>query len=201
MKKESNLKLFTVSLVMLGCSIGFASCSKDDDKTKEPTSDAVYGEYAGKMYVTAISPQMAAAADDPQTSGLDINATVKSDTVFFEDFPVQMIVASMVPAEMLDAIMGAIGKVQYKIGYKAALNETKDGFVLEADPKPLELTIPLSATEIQFVKVTVSATDKGDYSVGNKNLKFSIKANSVTVNETPLPGFSELPFSFDLNKK
>lgn len=151
----------------------------------------MYGKYEGKM---TLSPSESAA-------GIDIKATMGRETVAFEDFPVRSIVASLVPAEMVDALMGVIGKVQYSIGYQAVVNGAKDGFVLEFDPQPLELSIAMSETLVSQVRVTVSASDKGAYTIGTKQLKFAIKATQVILNEAlPLENFSELNFSFDLTR-
>ncbi len=199
MRNESKLKHLLMSLMVVGCSLGIESCSKDDD-TKEPTGptvEAVNGEYSGKMNVTV---PVASSSETGQIGSTDISATVKNDSVYFEDFPVKGFIASIVPAEQVDVILGVVGKVQYKVGYKATMNTAKDSIYMEFSPKPLELKVPMSAESILSVKVDIAAVDKGSYSIEKKNLKFAIQASSVTVNGEILEFHSSL-LSFDMNQK
>lgn len=197
MEKKSRLKHLFVSLMMMGCTFGVVSCSDDDDPvTTDPTVEDVVGDYSGKMYVSAHTTYAAAATEE----GTDVDATVKNDTVYFKDFPVKDIVASIVPEEMVESIMEAIGKVEYGVGYKATMNTEKDSIFMEFSPKPLELKFSMGEAEMS-VKVDVSAAEKGSYSVEKKKMKFAITADEVTVNEEPLVDFYKPQFSFDMNQK
>ncbi|MDR2916971.1 MAG: DUF4840 domain-containing protein [Tannerella sp.] len=199
MKNESKLKHLFMSLMVVGCSLGMASCSDDDDDpVKEPTVEAVIGEYSGKMYVAA-PVTYASESKAEQTGGTDISATVKNDSVYFAKFPVDDIVKAIAPSELVEAIIGALGDVKYEIGYKATMNTAKDSVVMTFDPKPLELKISLSENT-QEIKVDISATDKGSYSIDKKKLKFAINVDGVTINEEPLKDFKS-QFSFDMNQK
>jgi hypothetical protein len=193
--KKSKWTLYMVSFVMLGLAYSFTACSKDDSK-KEPALTDAYGDYAGKMTVTLT----------PQGEGVDIAATVQNDTVSFAKFPVDGIIMAIIPvAEQAAAIIQEVGDVKYAVGYKAEFNAAKDNIVLNLSPKPLELTFPMmvegGAIVNMAVKVDISAEGNGNYVIDSKNLKFSLKVNSVTVNDAPYPSLPSMSFGFDLNKK
>lgn len=187
MVKKTSLKLLMVSLVVMGCTYGFTSCSDDDDK--KPTLEDVNGDYQGTMAYA--------------TGDATIEATVKTDSVYFADFPVSNIVGFFVEGEMLEIIQAILAsqKIAYTIGYTGAFDATKENIAMTFNPKPLELTIPLGEDVVQTIKVAVSATEKGNYSIANKKLTFGIKVTGVEVNGTALPNISEFGFDFNLNKK
>ena len=70
MKKIFSLTNVFVAVMMLGCTLGFSSCSDDDDSpefTTDPveiTTKTMYGSYQGKMTTTAIEAQ-----DDAPAAG------------------------------------------------------------------------------------------------------------------------------------
>lgn len=199
MKKESKLKHLFVSLMMVGCTFGVASCSDDDDdpvKT-DPTVEDVKGDYSGKMFVSVHTNETYSTAAE---QGTEIDATVKNDTVYFEDFPVRDIIASVVPEEMVEGIVEALGKVKYGVGYKATMNTEKDSIFMEFNPKPLELNFSMGESEMS-VKVDVSAAEKGNYSIEKKKMKFAIVADEVTVGDKLIEDFYKPQFSFDMNQK
>ena len=52
-----------------------------------------------------------------------------------------------------------------------------------------------------YVKVTIEAEEKGQYTYKDKKLTFVIKATQVEVEGEPLENFSVTTFSFDMVKK
>ena len=54
MKKQIKLNRLFISMLMLGCSLGFVACSDDDETTPTPpvevTTDHMFGNYTGKMF-------------------------------------------------------------------------------------------------------------------------------------------------------
>lgn len=52
MKKQIKLNRLFISMLMLGCSLGFVACSDDDETTPTPpvevTTDHMFGNYTGK---------------------------------------------------------------------------------------------------------------------------------------------------------
>ena len=198
MKKNFKLNQLFVSLMILGCSFGFVSCDDDDKTPVEPTTKDAWGDFKGTMQILPFNPETV------QTNGeemkADIAATVKNDTVYFNNFPIKDLVATLVPADKVDGIVEAIGEVKYKVGYKAALNAAKDSVYMTYDPKPLELAVPLTEEVTLAVKVTVSASDKGSYELSSTNYKFEIKADEVTVNDGPFDQFPASILKFEMKK-
>ena len=209
MKKLFRPATVFVSLLMMGCSLGFTSCSDDDDaqqNTIEVTTKTMYGDYTGKMTTTT-----AATTDDNAPQGADVKANVANDTVCIKKFPIKDIVMSIVnDEESANDIVAAVGDIDYKIGYKPALTSAKDSIMMVMEPEPLTLHIPLpAATEGEeaqslTVVVKVEASENAAYCVENGKLKFGIKAMQVMLGEdeeqVELPGFNPSMFSFELNQ-
>ena len=201
MVQKSRLTLLCASLMMLGLSFGFTSCSSDDDDvTKEPTLEVVKGDYSGKMNVVVPTPKMS-LLEAAEAEGANVNATLKNDTVFFEDFPMEDIIALIVPEEQVSLIVAALGKVSYNIGYKASFNGAKDGVVMELAPKPLELFVSLDEENAISVKIDISATNKGAYSVKDKTLAFGIEVDKVTLNDEVVEDFISPSITFNMSQK
>ena len=80
------------------------------------------------------------------------------------------------------------------------LSEAKDSIYMTYDPKPMELTVPLSEDATIAVKVKVSATQKGSYELSSKNYKFEIKADEVTVDDEPFDKFPVSLVKFEMKK-
>lgn len=198
MKKGFKLNQLFVSLMILGCSFSFVSCDSDDDKTPmEPTTKDAWGEFKGNMQIFSVAPSLLTANEQ---TGTEIAATVNNDTVYFNNFPIKDLVATLVPEDQVETIVKAIGEVKYKVGYKSALNAAKDSVYMEYDPKPLELKVPLSEEVVMDVKVMVSAMGKGSYELSSKNYKFNVNAEKVTVNGGDFSAFPASTIKFALTK-
>lgn len=202
MKKEMNLNRFFVSLMLAGCTLGFAACSNDDDPAPatEPQVEDVYGDYAGKMLTSALNPSVR-AEEGEEPASTDVTAVVKNDTVYFDEFPVRDLVVSIVGEAMADQIISVVGKVSYKVGYEGALTAAKDSVYMQFDPKPLEITVPLTEEQVMSVVVEVAAATQGNYELGSTNLNMGLEARSVTVNGEPFPTFPPTAFTFEMKKK
>ena len=199
MVQKTKLTLMFVSLMMLGF-IGFTSCSEDENLTKEPTLEVVKGDYSGKMNIMSPAPKMS-ITEAAESGGVNVSAIVKNDTLFFEDFPVKDILELIVPEEQVDLIVEALGKVSYKIGYKAAFNGVKDSVKMELSPQSLVLSVLLDEETDLSIKTDLSVVDKGAYSIKEKKLTLTIKADKATVNDEVVEDFVKPSISFDLNKK
>lgn len=146
----------------------------------------------------SLEPEQVLADEMPEATS--VAATVKNDTVYFNNFPIRDLVATLVPEDQVDDIVEAIGEVKYKIGYEAMLSEAKDSIYMTYDPKPMELTVPLSEDATIAVKVKVSATQKGSYELSSKNYKFEIEADEVTVDDEPFDKFPVSLVKFEMKK-
>ena len=193
MKKEMKFNRLFVSLMLAGCTLGFVACSDDDDPQNptEPKVEDVYGDYTGLMQTALLD----------QSAGVDVAAQVKNDTVYFDEFPVHDLIVSIVGEESADAIVEAIGKVSYKVGYEATMTAAKDSVYMAFDPKPLEISVPMGTDNTLTVKVEVAAANKGNYEFETKNLNLGLEASSVTVNDQPFPAFPATGFTFEMKKK
>lgn len=177
------------SLVMMLAVFGltFASCSDDDDKTPTvPTVEDVNGEFSGKMTYA-----MAKAAAE---EGTTLDLTVKNDSVNFQEFPFEPLVKAIITDEAAaEAIIKAIGTLEYKINYTAVMNAANDSVVMTLKPEPL--TIAAAAVEVTIEAETAS------YAIKDKNLKFNLKAAKVKVAGNDFATWAPIDLSFDMKKK
>ena len=192
MKSVTDFKKVFFAFMVLGTSFVVSSC--DDDNHTPSLADA-NGSYKGKMLVTPLGVNPTSA----QTPGIDIAAIVKSDTVYFDNFPMTELVASIVGEEAAPGIVEKIGKVSYKVGYKGNLNTAQDSIYMALDPKPLVINVPLGETTAK-VEVTISAKKKGSYELSSRKLVFNVNADKVMMGENPVPGFPASEFAFNLKK-
>ena len=204
MKNKTRLnKLFASALVM-GCTLGFASCDNDDTATP-PTivsTQSMYGDYTGVMTSLTIVPYEEESTDTPE--GTAITATVDNDTIYLTDFPIKDIVLSIVDDETTaDQIVEAVGQVDYKIGYTPTLSAAKDSILFTLDPKPLKLSVNIPGTEEgeslpTAIEVKVQAAEGANYEGKTTALKFGFQASEVLIGEdqTPLEGFTPTTFDF-----
>ena len=202
MKRDFKFNRLWMACVIAGTALTFTACSDDDEPTPdEPTTEDVYGNYTGTMTFKAEEEVANEANESGETEGIAVSATVKNDTVYFEDFPVRDLVASIVGEESADALVEAIGTVNYKVGYKASMTTAKDSVYMEVSPKPLELSIPVDEENTMAVSVEVSAADKANYEFETQNLNLKLKAEKVWVNEQEFPTFPVTDLTFEMTKK
>lgn len=204
MKNKTRLnKLFASALVM-GCTLGFASCD-NDDTAAPPTivsTQSMYGDYTGVMTSLTIVPYEEESTDTPE--GTAITATVDNDTIYLTDFPIKDIVLSIVGDETTaDQIVEAVGQVDYKIGYTPTLSAAKDSILFTLDPKPLKLSVNIPGTEEgeslpTAIEIKVQAAEGANYEGKTTVLKFGFQASEVLIGEdqTPLEGFTPTTFDF-----
>lgn len=217
MKELFVFKKLFVSAVILGCSLGFASCNDDDEIPFVPpiTPQVMYGGFDGTVIaIPAASPEAENGNQDETPVGTEISAKVNNDTVYFDKFPIKDIVFSIVEdEEKANQILEAIEDVKYKVGYKAQLNAAKDSVCFTLDPKSLnlEFAIPESAPKegedvIPYkVEVKISAVEEfvNSYELSSTNLKFKFRADEVTLakGEELMPvEFAPIVFDFDMKK-
>ena len=202
MKRDFKFNRLWMACMIAGTALTFTACSDDDEPTPdEPTTEDVYGNYTGTMTFKAEEEVANEANESGETEGIAVSATVKNDTVYFEDFPVRDLVASIVGEESADALVEAIGTVNYKVGYKASMTTAKDSVYMEVSPKPLELSIPVDEENTMAVSVEVSAADKANYEFETQNLNLKLKAEKVLVNEQEFPTFPVTDLTFEMTKK
>ena len=202
MKRDFKFNRLWMACMIAGTALTFTACSDDDEPTPdEPKTEDVYGNYTGTMTFKTEEEVANEANESGETEGIAVSATVKNDTVYFEDFPVRDLVASIVGEELADALVEAIGTVNYKVGYKASMTTAKDSVYMEMSPKPLELSIPVDEENTMAVSVEVSAADKANYEFETQNLNLKLKAEKVWVNEQEFPIFPVTDLTFEMTKK
>lgn len=202
MKRDFKYCRLWMACLMMGTTLTFTACSDDDEPTPtEPKVEDVYGDYTGELTFDPSVNPTAGEEGEEEINGIAVDATVRNDTVYFNDFPVRDLVASIVGEESADQIVEAIGTVSYKVGYKASMATAKDSVYMEMSPKPLELTIPVDEENTTTVSVEISAAQKGSYEFETKNLNMELKAEKVLVNEEEFPTFPATGFIFEMKKK
>jgi hypothetical protein len=200
MKSKSKQKFLMASMMMLGCSLFFSSCG-EDDATKVPTLDAVKGNYSGKVIVDVPtpSPALLMAASDA-AEGVSVSATLKNDTIIFDDFIIKEIAEAIFPEEQTDSVIKALGKVKYGIGYKAAFDSAKDSIYLELSPKPIELSFTLEENSVTAV-LEVAEVGKGKFALKDKALVFELTIEKMTINDEDVEDFVLPTLKYDMKQK
>lgn len=211
MKKVCCLSRFILLVMALGLTSTFTSCSSDDDENIPVYSiKDVEGTYSGKMQTTSVAPLESAEGEVEE--GVAVDAELKDNHILISKFPVEDLIKSIIEDQtMAEAIIKAVGNVEYKIPYQAAFNDNKDNILLQLSPEPLVLEIAMDQPLVKAegeeetpnltVKVTIKAGEKGKYAYEGQKLTFAIQATEVTVNEEVFDKFPATTFSFDMTKK
>ena len=220
--KRTFLKNWMVVALFAGACCGMVACDDDDNggQTPPPTDldiTAVIGEYAGTMSVVeAVAPVAHAEGEEPAGTALD--AKVTGDAIEFTDFPIRDLIVKVLegmgtPAEdeMVDAIIAAVGQVDYKVPYTALMSEDKATVKLTLAPEALKLTLsdgseggePTAAEEPAGIEieVTITADAEGAYTVDSKKLAFELAVTGIKDKDVDLPEFEPFSLRFDLTKK
>lgn len=207
------LKKMYSLLLVAAVSFGMISCDNDNDMPNPPeevATDVVWGNFTGNVLMVPIEKE------EEGNEGLTVMAKVENDTIAFDDFPIKDIILSIVnDEETANKIVEAVGKVNYKIGYKPELSEQKDIVGLTLDPKPLELSVNLpSGNEDEVTTLLVKAnivatgtTGASDfYVVESMNLKFKFIMKEVLIGSkdtdmVTVEGFVPSLFDFNMTEK
>ena len=130
MKKVCCLSRFVLLAMALGMTSIFTSCSSDDDENIPVYSlKDVEGTYSGKMQTTSIAPLE--NAENEAEDGVTVNAELKDNHILISKFPVEDLIKSIIEdPDAAEAIIKAVGDVEYKIPYQAAFNDNKDNILL-----------------------------------------------------------------------
>ena len=203
MVNKSKQKILMASLMMLGCSLCLFSCSSDDDDLKGPTLDIVKGNYSGTVIVETSTPKMGirmAAANEAE-DGMSISAVIKNDTLFFDDFLVKDMIEPFFSEEQVDLVIKTLGKVEFKMAYKADFNGAKDKVIMEFAPEPLVLEFSLDEENTVTVSLDISAVDKGTYVLDGKKLTFELSMDKLTINDEEHDDFRKTSLKYSLKQK
>lgn len=203
MKGLMKFKKLFVFVILTAFSLGVVSCGDDGDNGAGKPTDAIKGNYAGKMVTSSVNPQD--GNRDNETPGVDVTAKVDNEYISFEDFPIRDIVVSIAGGDKADEIINIVGKISYKIPYKATINEAKDiiSFTMTPEPLHLEVTIPGNSVEENKtlnIDVEITTAENGNYDVKTTDIKFSITATKILVDDEELTGFTATSFGFQMAK-
>lgn len=189
--------------LMALAAFGFAACSDDDGTTPPPPGadeTVVEGSYAGTMSVVeAAAPAEGEDADEP--AGTAVEAAVSAEAVGFTDFPIRDLVVRIVGEDSADAIVEAVGKVDYSIPYTAEMSEDKSAVAMTLSPETLVISMPIEGAEPLEIAVAISAAADATYTVESSKLGFALSVDGVTLGGEALEGFEAFSLDFDLAKK
>lgn len=200
MKTILNLKKSIFFVAALTTALSFTSCSDDDDP-KMPSVTDVYGTYKGEVDVV---DALVGRADEGDASEPKVTATVNNDTIYFENFPVDAILATIESEEDAVEIAKTLDKVSFKVGYKGELNQSQDSIGLTLDPKPLKFTYKKTVNEVEVeknVEVTVNVPENENSAYSDKVLKFDLEISDIMLNGVSPDSYIPIFYSFDLNKQ
>lgn len=182
MKKIFNPTKMFVTVMMLGCALGFTSCSDDDDDTQNPTevtTNTMYGNYSGKMAITSPKTQ----ENSEESEGIEVKANVKDNTVYLEDLPLQKIITALFGDEAAVINMVKLeGDVDYSIAYTPTLSSAKDMISMKFNAEPLKLELKSvvgDEQEVFNIEAEVEANEDGTYKVEDGSLAFTINITKV----------------------
>ena len=78
------------------------------------------------------------------------NPELKDNHILISKFPVEDLIKSIIEdPDAAEAIIKAVGDVEYKIPYQAAFNDNKDNILLQMSPEPLVLEIAMEPQPIR----------------------------------------------------
>ena len=208
--KEFKTVRMMMAICATTCALGFVSCSDDNEVTPPvPVTVAdMYGQYTGNMFVEVQSPTEQNKEETPNTP---VEATINNDTIYFNDFPVRGLILSILgEEEATDAIVEALGEVNYAVGYAPVVSENGDSISFTLDPKPLTLSLQMPTDEegadplSMNIEVKVVAHETAGYDVKATHTNFSFEATEVLVDfgsgQFPFPAFNTTAFHFDMTK-
>lgn len=180
----------------------FTACSNDGDTPEVISVKDVEGSYAGKASIIFIESSTS-PTPIPQ---IEVEATLKEDTIYFGKFPTDILITSIVGEEKAPEIIELAGDISYKVGYKPVFNEGYTQILQTLDPKPLIFTIEIPSEEegqpdVMEIEATISATDKGVFTYQGKTLKFKLIVEKAKLNGEPCEGISVEDIVFEMNKK
>ena len=204
-------KLIAFSMLIAGA-MGFTSCGNDDnnqiDVPDNPETKEMFGAYQGKMLTAVLTP--AQREESTPDNRADVAAKLDKDTIYLDSIPVRDVVVGIVgEGDAADAIIKAIGKVPYKVGYKPQFNQAKDSIIYKLDPKPLTFSFTLPAGQkaeptVLNVEVEMSAKQNGTYALATTALDFKLNADKASLvngsDKAPLEGFKSTYFEFEMKK-
>lgn len=189
------------SLMAVVCVLGmgsFVACDDDDDVKIPPVSTlSVQGYFEGTMSA-AIDPEVNPTADETPATDAAIDFTIDDNNIKIAKFPVAYLVDKILGSGG-EGIAALVGDLKYDIPYTATLNAEKTEISLTAAPKELVIEFGEGETAMK-VTVSVEAVGTGLYTLASQNITFKLRAKSVIVNETPLPGFKPMTITFTAKK-
>lgn len=177
---------FTMMVVALSA-LFFTACDSDDDGYKGPviTLDDVKGSYNGVMR----SGKTGDVLEDTvlvQASGEQLAVT---------GLPVRAIVRTLVGAEQVDAVVEAVGEVNYSMNYEAVLTTDQGNAVLTLKPGEFTFDMPVDEA-VKQVKVQFVADSKGVFTGINSALSFNLKVEKIWVDEEEITGTEAVEYAF-----
>ncbi|WP_287827655.1 DUF4840 domain-containing protein [Bacteroides sp.] len=177
--KNFHKTLFAVAVLCL--SVGFASCSDDDDDPVAPGIEELMGmpgTYNGS--VTVLTPR----ADESEQPAKDLTLVVTKDKELkFNNFPIKDIIYSLYEtAEEADAVLEEIGNLEKNFSFETKeILEEEQQIKFDVDTEDIE--IPLENGVI--IKIALDDNEElGLYAksenTGKITFKLSYKAEKVT---------------------
>lgn len=192
------LKKWLVPGLMAAAFFGLAACNDDEGGTlppPDPDASVVEGTYTGTMTVADDT----SAGDGTETpAGTAVTAEVTAEVVGFAGFPIRDLVVQIAGEDSADAIVEAVGEVDYAIPYSAVMSEDGSTVVMDLVPGTLDISMPVDGSDPVQVEVTVTADTEGIYTVESGTLEFGLTVTGIVVGGQALDGFESLALEFDL---
>ena len=166
-RKKVYSAIFAMSLCL--CGSMFVACDDDDNNTGGGdvlTAGAVVGEYPDAV-------------------------TVGADSVSIADFPIDGIVAAVVPAEQLSEALASVGSVPFSASYKGSVVGNKVAMTVSADSLLFNTT---AAGQEHTVKVGFTQPASGEYSGADSTLTMKVEAATVIFDGDTLTDFAPIEY-------
>lgn len=184
--KKFTVPQFLMAILIVLTSVALYSCSNDGPDIPSVRLEDVNGNYKGRLIIVQGNVRTEKVKD----------FKVKKDTITFAEFPVSEIVKTVVkdPVKVETAIK-AIGKVKYELKYTASVNTGNNMLELGLAPKVLEIRIPVDGV-VKKTEVLLTAKQKGYYVGLDGSLRFSLKADKITVDGIELAPYEAIDYNF-----
>lgn len=183
-------KVSGVFIAMACCLFSFAFVACDDDDNN--------GYNGNPLSVTAVRGEYAGATIKAGDADTTVTVSVNADSVKIADFPVDGIVAAVVPSADLSEALSSVGSVPFAAGYDGSVIGTNIVMPMVADS--LQFTVTAAGQE-HSVKVGFAADASGLYSGSDSTFTFTASAETVIFDGDTVKTFSPIEYVLSPAKK
>lgn len=188
--KMNKKKVYGAFLAMTFCLFGsvFVACDNDDDNP-----------YSGKpVSVTEVRGEYANATINAGNADTTVTVVVGADSITISDFPIDGIVAAILPESEVAEALASIGNVPFSAGYNATV--IGNNVVMSVSPDSLLFNMT-AAGQAHNVKVGFTSGTSATYSSRDSTLSMKLEAKTVICDGDTIDTFSPIIYNVSSARK